>query len=469
MTQLQPKSFRDRLGMIDEKGERIEIIPARPKGIWAKRRTLVHSFLIALFLVLPWIKIKGSPAVLLDIPNRHFSILGFEFWAHDAPMIFFVLGIATLSLALVTAVYGRVWCGWACPQTVFLDGVFRRIEEWVEGNHLKRRELNAAPMSLSKFIKKSLKWSLFVLFTLIITHSFLAYFVGPERVFQMVTHSPKENWENFVFVMVLSGIFLFDLAWFREQFCVIMCPYGRFQSVLYDRYTITVQYDESRGEPRKGVPLAQGQKNGDCVNCGRCVQVCPTGIDIRNGIQMECIACTACIDACDEIMEKLSKPKGLIRYMPSVQGAQFKLWRPRVMAYLFVLLAIVTGLFVVLINRPKLHLQVLRAIDVPYFEKVENNTHYIVNSYRLHVKNQTPSSQKLKITFVNHDEALKKGWKLQIPEHILEFKAGDFKMIPFLIEIPRHDIPTHGSLSLEIKVNELTKSLNFLGPKKHEY
>jgi cytochrome c oxidase accessory protein FixG len=298
--------------------------------------------------------------------------------------------------------------------------------------------------------------------TIVITHSFLAYFVGSQHVLDMMTQSPKENWGTFLFVMSLSGIFLFDLGWFREQFCVIMCPYGRFQSVLYDKQTITVQYDETRGEPRKGTPRPEGKVQGDCVNCTRCVQVCPTGIDIRNGIQMECIACTGCIDACDEIMDKVGKPRGLIRYMPSM-GQKVNFLRPRVLAYSGALLILISGLIWILSSKPSLHIQVLRSTDVPYFQKVENQTEYVVNSYRLHIQNQKPDSITLNVSFAE-EWAQKTNWKLEIPSSILTFKPQDFKMIPFLIEIPKSELPKDGKLKFQIQVGDLIKDINFVGP-----
>lgn len=463
MSIVEPKNFRDKLSMIDNMGRRVHIIPAEVRGYFRNLRNVTQAILVVLLLILPWIKINGAPAILLDISNRHFALFGYEFWAHDAPMIFFILAISAVSLVLITAIWGRAWCGWACPQTVFLDGVFRRIEYWTEGSHLKRRELARAPLSLSKFLKKSAKWFLFILSTLVVTHSFLAYFVGADNVLGMMTQSPYENWGSFVFVFVLSGIFLFNFVWFREQFCIIMCPYGRLQSVLYDKHTITVQYDEKRGEPRRSKETPQSQQ-GDCVSCSRCVQVCPTGIDIRDGIQMECIACTACIDACDEIMDKVQKPRGLIRYMPSVSKLDYKLWRPRVIAYLSVLLVLILSFVFVLSQRTDLHLQVLRSSDVPYFEKIDQDIHFVVNSYRLHIKNQSGRALELNVQIIADPPVNTQNWKLQIPRSQLTLKPNDFKMLPFLIEIPKTDLPPNGNLKFKLAVNGQLKEISFVGP-----
>lgn len=309
----------DRLATTDAQGRRIALYPADVRGFFRRKRTQVQAILVIIFLVLPWVRINGQQALLLDIAQRRFEIFGLSLRAHNAPLLFFVFAAGAFGLFFVTAVWGRVWCGWACPQTVFIDGVFRKIERWVEGSALERRKLDAAPLSLQKFLKKFGKWSLYIFATLILTHSFLAYFVGTGPLAEMIRKNPSENWGSFLFMVFSSAVILFDFAWFREQFCTIVCPYGRFQSVLMDRGSMIVAYDVDRGEPRatpqaKALSKAHNSNLGDCVNCYRCVQVCPTGIDIRRGLQMECIACTACIDACDEVMTKVKKPTGLIRY-----------------------------------------------------------------------------------------------------------------------------------------------------------
>ena len=453
-------SFRDRLSMIDEHGNRLPLFPAEVRGVWRNRRTVLHSILLVIFLVLPWIRLNSAQAFLIDFRNGEFHFFGLKFWNHDAPLIFFLLFSCILMLALATALWGRIWCGWACPQTVFLDGVIRRIEYWTEGSHLKRRALAAAPWSLEKLLRKGLKWGLFLLFSVLLTHSLLATFLGTENLLNMMLAPPSENWSIFLLAFFLTGILLFDLAWFREQFCLIVCPYGRFQSVLMDADTVTVQYDESRGEPRKG--LGSGEKKGDCVACNRCVQVCPTGIDIRNGIQMECVSCTACIDACDEIMQKVSKPKGLISYRSSSQN-KFQWFRPRVLLYGFFLLICFGGLSFSIAQRPSIQMSLFRSTGSPYFEKTgPDGLVFLVNSYRLHVHNQTDQALPVKIDWLEINQF--PSAHLDIPFENLIIKQNEFRMIPFLVEIPKVEMQGQPSKTLKFKISDQTFEVQFVGP-----
>ncbi|MEZ4872141.1 MAG: 4Fe-4S binding protein [Bdellovibrionales bacterium] len=231
---------------LDAYGSRVFQYPAEVKGYFRTRRNVVYAILIIIFLALPWIKIGGHQAILLDIPGRQFSFFGIHFWAHDAPLIFFIFAFLTLGLAFVTAIWGRVWCGWACPQTVFIDGIYRRIETWIEGSHLARRKLDLQDWNREKILKRSSKWLAFFVVSFLISHSFLAYFVGSQAIIEYVQHPPSENWTTFLIVMSFTAFLLFDFGWFREQFCIIMCPYGRFQSVLMDESSLAIVYDENR-------------------------------------------------------------------------------------------------------------------------------------------------------------------------------------------------------------------------------
>lgn len=400
------ESFRDRLSMIGEGGRRDKIYPAEVQGAWRKRRDQTQALLIFVFLLLPWTRVNGEQTLWLDLSQRRFAIFGLVFQAHDGPLLFFVLGTAAVGLAYLTAMWGRVWCGWACPQTVFLDGVYRRIERAFEGSHLQRRALDRQDMTFKKAMIKTGKWLTFAAVSLAITHSFLAYFVGAENLLRMVSSDPAQNPASFLFILASSGIVLFDFGWFREQFCIVACPYGRFQAVLMDTQSLTVTYDTSRGEPRKGV-LAKNERQGDCVSCGRCVAVCPTGIDIRNGAQMECIGCTACIDACDEIMTKVKKPTGLIRY-DSINPRSRWYLRPRAMGYAAVLCAMITGLTIAIATRKDFSAQLLRGLDTPFTSIAgPEGENLILNHLRLHLHSQIGKPQNLKIEIDPPDFSLK--------------------------------------------------------------
>ncbi len=381
----------ERLQSLDEEGHRADFFVAEVMGFWRRHRDWTQLVLIFVFLILPWTTINGQQTLLLHLSRREFVFFGLTFFAHDAPLVFFLLAICTIGLAFVTSVWGRVWCGWACPQTVFIDTVYRRIEKWIEGTHLQRRALASADLSLKKFRIKMTKWFLFFLVSAAISHSFLAYFVGARELFAMMGASPYEHWDYFLLVFAMTSLLLFNFGWFREQFCIIMCPYGRFQSVLLDEKSMTVFYDVKRGEPRKGLPVNETTAQGDCVSCNRCVQVCPTRIDIRNGLQMECIACTACIDACDEIMRKIKKPEGLIRYATQ-DGQRALFWKPRSLIYL-TLIAVFTGTLIWNVaQRSSLHVTLVRAKESPYsLTKNQMGEDVILNHFRLHLKNQNPA------------------------------------------------------------------------------
>jgi len=322
---------RDSVTTINADGSRYFLYPADAPGRFMTMRQQAAYGLIAIYLLLPWIPVNGYPALFLDVAARRFHFLGLTLSAQDTWLLFF--GVSGLGFALffLTALFGRLWCGWACPQTVFLDHVYRRIERWLEGDAPARRALKLAPMSAGKFLRRAAKHALYLLVSLAITHLFLAYFVSIPALWHFMHAAPGEHWGAFLFVFIAAGILYFNFAWFREQLCIVICPYGRLQSALTDDHTLVIGYDACRGEPRGKLrhgggglaragsgeapasSLAHGEL-GDCIDCSRCVQVCPTGIDIRHGLQLECIGCAACIDACDEVMAKVKRPAGLIRY-----------------------------------------------------------------------------------------------------------------------------------------------------------
>lgn len=324
-------------GAIRGDGGRPRIVPADVRGRFASARNVVFALLIGLWIALPWVKLGGAPAVFLDVDARRFFLFGMTFNAQDAWLLFFLFSGLGFGLVYVTALAGRAWCGWACPQTVFLEGVYRRIERLVEGPRDKHLRRDEGAVSIERVARKAVKHALFLVASLGVAHIVLAYFVSLPRAFAMVRGSPSAHPEAFAWVLGVTALFYGNFAWFREQFCVVMCPYGRMQSVLLDDDSLVVGYDVARGEPRG----KKGQTTGDCVDCKRCVVVCPTAIDIRDGLQLDCLACTACIDACDDVMDRLGRPRGLIRYdsTKGLAGKPRRVVRPRILLYSAMLVA----------------------------------------------------------------------------------------------------------------------------------
>lgn len=327
--------YRDSISTVNKAGNRVWIYPKKPKGFFYKARTIVSIFLLIILFGLPFIKVDGRPLFLFNILERKFILFGNFFGTHDFFIFVLIFIAGIIFIFLFTAVYGRLFCGWICPQTIFMELVFRKIEYWIEGDRNDQIRLNAAPWSVQKAVKKISKQSVFLGLSFLIGNLFLAYIIGVDELFSIVMKSPSENPEGFTVVMAVTGGFYFVFASFREQACTIVCPYGRLQSVLLDRNSIVVAYDDKRGEPRGKLKRGEDRTKGDCIDCKLCVDVCPTGIDIRNGIQLECVNCTACIDACDEVMVKIGKPKRLIRYdsLNGISlGEKFRI-SPRILTY----------------------------------------------------------------------------------------------------------------------------------------
>lgn len=436
---------KDRLSSLNKDGSRRFIHPAEVSGYFKTRRRIFYAFLVFIFLVLPWTTFNGMQTILLDLPNRKFVFFGAVFNAHDAPLIFFPLFIAALLLTYFTAIYGRVWCGWACPQTVFLDFIFRPVEKFFEGNHLKRRKREGKPLSAKEKLNKALKWIVYFLICSHISHSFIAYFVGAKSLVWTTLSSPLDSPALFVLVQVITLALCFDFGWFREQFCIIMCPYGRFQSVLMDEHSLAIVYDERRGEPRK----QKGLKDyGDCVDCFKCVSVCPTGIDIRRGVQLECISCTACIDACDDVMEKIKKPKGLISYKSEieVQGGKRKVWNFRSIAYLAMIGVLLTVFSFILYNKKPIEYKVIRAVGAPFKYVSAPEGEYVLNSYKLHIFNQSQTLRKVSVKLKASDYEL---ISAQLPS---EIKPGENQNLYFFIKVPMDAFKVMSKHSLDAVV-----------------
>ncbi len=467
MTTLDP----GKLTSVDENGDRVNLIPAEVRGFYRKHRTWSQIVLLIIFLAIPWTTINGHQTILLNIPDREFALFGILFKSHDAPLVFFLLATLALGLAFATSVWGRIWCGWACPQTVFIDSIYRFIELKVEGTYLKRRALRDAPLSIEKLRRTGLKWFLFVVVSSLIAHSFMAYFIGAKDLLEMMQHRPGENMTYFITVLFFTGIVLFNFGWFREQFCVIMCPYGRIQSVLLDQKSIAVVYDVKRGEPRRD-PSIPKEQQGDCVSCNRCVQVCPTGIDIRNGLQMECITCTACIDACDEIMEKVKRPKGLIRY-DTLDGSKFTLKKPRSIIYMIAISFLICGLVYSLATRQSAHFTVLRGQGLPYsFVKNDVGQEIILNQFRVHIQNQGRETARYELTLP--EELKAQGLQVQVAENPLTLNPGESREWYFFVRFPPTLLQDNGQLKTTVRIQDLLNPKDFtserelilIGPKQ---
>jgi cytochrome c oxidase accessory protein FixG len=322
----------DSVTTINEDGSHFTLHPADVTGRFTLARRVVALVILAVYVALPWININGHPAVFLDVAERRFHLFGLTFLARDLWLAFFFISGLGFSLFFITSLFGRLWCGWTCPYTLFLEHIYRRIERWIDGDAAARRKLDRAPWDSAKITRRVIKHGLYLLVSAIVAHVFLSYFVSLPKLYQYMQESPLKHFGAFAVVLFITVALYFAFSWFREQFCIILCPYGRIQSALTDDDTTVIGYDEARGEPRgkKGTAGA-----GDCINCNRCVQVCPTGIDIRNGLQMECIGCAACVDACDAIMAKIDRPKGLVRYdsLNGLKGQRRRILRPRIIVY----------------------------------------------------------------------------------------------------------------------------------------
>ncbi len=394
----------ERLATTDEGGHRVYLYPEDVKGKWRTRRTWVYNTLILLYLFLPWLNVGGKQSILLDIPKREFTFFGVTLLGHNAPILIFVLLGFVFLIGFITSIWGRVWCGWACPQTVFIDAIFNKIEVLVEGNARKRKKLDNAPLDLQKFLKKTLKWSLFILASMHIAHSFIGYFVGVRSLVGITLHSPFDNIALFGATWSAVAIILFDFAWFKEQFCLIACPYGRFQSVMMDQNSLVIAYDYNRGEPRRQKGQSKDE-HADCVDCYACVKACPTGIDIRRGTQLECIACTNCIDACDEVMLKVGKPEGLIRFETEqgLKGLPTKRFSIRNGFYLSTVILLFLGFFIQFQGTKELDIVMLRGSKTPFTVLNSGENKIIANHFKINLSYEGSALEKILITQDNKD------------------------------------------------------------------
>ncbi|MBT8187616.1 MAG: cytochrome c oxidase accessory protein CcoG [Croceitalea sp.] len=384
------ENFRDSIGTINAEGKRAWVFPKKPSGRFYEYRKYV-SYALLLFLVIsPFIKINGNQFLMFNVLERRFNIFGFPFWPQDFHLVVISMITGVIFVALFTVAYGRIFCGWMCPQTIFMEMVFRRIEFWIDGDRGAQIRLDKSPWNAKKIRKRLIKWFIFFLISFLIANVFLAYLIGSDKLIRYITEGPLAHLGTMVPLLIFTAVFYFVFAWFREQVCIIACPYGRMQGVLLDNKSIVVSYDHKRGEGDNGRKKFRKNENrdalghGDCIDCFQCVHVCPTGIDIRNGTQLECVNCTACIDECDEIMDKINKPKGLIRYASEDEinkKEKFK-FTARMKGYTAVLV-ILTGILVgMLFLRTELEASILR-LPGQLYERKENNMISNVYTYKL--------------------------------------------------------------------------------------
>ncbi len=470
MSKLPDESFRDTIGTINEEGKRAWVFPKKPSGKFYNKRKIVSYVLLAMLFSFPFIKINGNQFVLLNVIDRKFNIFGFTFWPQDFYLVVISMIVGVVFVTLFTVAFGRIFCGWICPQTIFMEMVFRRIDYWIDGDRGAQIRLKKQKWDAEKIRKRTFKWILYFIISFLIANVFLSYIIGSDAVLAMIKEGPADHISTIIALLIFTGVFYFVFAWFREQVCIIACPYGRLQGVLLDNKSIIVAYDHVRGEREQGRAKFKKDQNraeegvGDCIDCKQCVNVCPTGIDIRNGTQLECVNCTACIDECDHIMESIDLPKGLIRYASEdeiVKNEKFT-FTPRMKGYtavLFILIGILCGL---LFLRNDVEATVLRLPGQTFEHKGEN----ISNVYTFKIVNKTVKDFEQ----INFKIADPKGGKvILVGKPVIKIEKGEYAQGTLFIEINPAFLKSYKT-NVKIEVydgDELveTTTTNFLGPR----
>jgi cytochrome c oxidase accessory protein FixG len=461
-TGVQTGSFRDKVATVDKEGKRLWVFPTKPKGKLYNARTWLSLLYLVVFFSLPFVKVNGHPFFLINILERKFILFGQIFWPQD----FFIFGLGMVIfivfVALFTVVFGRVFCGWACPQTIFMEMVFRRVEYWIEGDGPKQKLLAKAPWNTDKILRKGSKWLIFWAISFLIANTFLAYIIGVDELYKIITEPPSAHLGGFIAIVIFTSVFFFVYSWFREQVCTVVCPYGRMQGVLLDRNSIVVSYDHTRGEQRGKFKKNEERNIGDCIDCMQCVRVCPTGIDIRNGTQLECINCTACIDACNRMMEAVNLKTGLIRMASesNISDRKPTTITPRIKAYSAVMVLLLGVLVYLLASRTDVGISILRTPGQLYQETQDGR---LSNLYNYKFLNKTYKEKHLVLKPENFEGEIKLVGETQL--HVPEEKEASGAMF---ISLNKKDI-TKRKTQLKIGVYEgatkiKTITTSFLGP-----
>lgn len=455
-------TFRDTIATVDGQGKRNWIYAKQPKGRWYNIRSWVSLLYFSVFFSLPFISINGRPLFMLNVVEGKFILFGAIFWPQD----FFIFGLAMLAFILFivvfTMAFGRLFCGWMCPQTIFMELLFRRLEYWIEGDAAAQKMLQQSPWNTNKTIRKTGKHVAFYALSFLITNIFLAYIIGAKALGKIINEPLSAHTGGFIAIIVFSGVFYGVFAFMREQICTIVCPYGRLQGVLLDRNSILVAYDYERGEPRGKFRKDDSRAHGDCIDCMQCVKVCPTGIDIRNGTQLECVNCTACIDACDFMMEQTGRPKGLIRYASEngIASKQKLRFTPRLKVYSAVLVVLLTAISFMLGSRKPVSGTIMRTAGMLYQER---GTDSLSNLYRIKLLNKT--SRDIPLGLKLEDES---GVVSMIGHAVIHVKAEGQGEGTFFIVLPKTSVHQRKS-TLYIGLYEHNERITrlrttFLGP-----
>ncbi len=492
------EAFRDSIATVTKEGTRNFIHPKKPKGRYYNLRTWFSLFYLVVFFTLPFIKLHGQPLLLFNLLERKFIIFGMIFWPQD----FFIFGIGMLTfivfVILFTVVFGRIFCGWACPQTIFMEMIFRKIEYWIDGDAQKQKQLRNMPWNAEKIRKRALKLVSFFAISFLLANFFLAYIIGMDQLLSYIQH-PADNVGTLISLMIFTTIFFFVYWWFREQVCIVVCPYGRLQGVLLDKNSIVVAYDYKRGEPRGKLSKANNPKikdghdckctdckgdggckdvvqklsaiqpapaaQGDCIDCFACVRVCPTGIDIRNGTQLECVNCTACMDACDAIMTSIHKPTGLVRYASetSIKEGKKLAFTRRIKAYTAVLSLLVALLVFLLVSRTDLDATLMRTAGMTYTSMPDGR---VSNLYNLKLANKTHLDIPIQLKLENLQGEIR-----YIGDSTPVVKKEDYSQIQFFVILNRESLKGWKT-QVEIGLYDSTKKIKtirakFIGPEDY--